>query len=259
MHPLELASLQLTVGELPSEAIPMLAANLLVENHDTPALREAAGVSPRDTDKCRSLFRQALTELGYQELSERDAWWELAKWRAAQIVRGELDPVEGCNQLAYINRQMRNVPDLDVFIGIESCWPDLGDNEEYKRQVITEATALLGVVRPRRWIKLFPRSLGPFFGEHRDVDGTELWWDVDQSELAISSDLLERIRLWAVKVEDDLDEHGFPRFRSTAEAQRFMAEGNMLVDEVQKALGPDWVVEEYLTFTHPGGKKWEDQ
>jgi hypothetical protein len=258
MDPLALLSLQLTAGEIRSEDLPMLAANLLVDGYDTPALREAAGVSSYDSDNARSTFRQALTELGLTELPESEAWWQLAKHTAQRIVDGELPARNGCEEMRRIDRII-HCRDLDWFVGIESAWEgDPGHADEYTRQTRGAATELLGLNRPRRWIRLFPRSHGPFFGEVKHVAGSDDWWDIDDHDVPITAELHRDIHAWASIVENDLDDNGRPVFATTADAERFVERGLALTREIQAQLGAEWVVEFYPPPTHPQGKRWED-
>jgi hypothetical protein len=258
MHPLALVSLQLTVGRLRSEELPMMAANMLVDGYDTPALREAAGVSSYDADKARTTFRQALTELGCEEHSEDESWWRLAKWTAQRIVDGDLSAWDGCTAMIAIGRNFW-CRDLDWFVGIESTWE--GDPEhaaDYTAQTLEAARELLGLEAPRRWVRLVPRSLGPFFAECRLVNRSSEWCDVDDADVPISLELHDRIRVWAEVVEDDLDDYGIPTFATTDAAEVFVDQGSGLKDAIQGELGSRWMVEFYPPPTHPGGRRWED-
>lgn len=49
---------------MPAEEMPMLAARMLAENHDTPALRLTAGLAADDGPRIiRCAFQQALAEM----------------------------------------------------------------------------------------------------------------------------------------------------------------------------------------------------
>jgi hypothetical protein len=59
------AAIQFWLDPIPPEEMPMLAAQMLAEGHDAPALRRAAGYSRRDDPRdIRQEFGQALEELG---------------------------------------------------------------------------------------------------------------------------------------------------------------------------------------------------
>jgi hypothetical protein len=59
------AGIRFWLDPIPPEEMPMLAARMLAEGHDTPALRRAAGCSRRDDPRdIRQEFGQALDELG---------------------------------------------------------------------------------------------------------------------------------------------------------------------------------------------------
>jgi len=59
------AAIRFWFDPIPPEEMPMLAAQMLAEGHDAPALRRAAGYSRRDDPRdIRQEFGQALEELG---------------------------------------------------------------------------------------------------------------------------------------------------------------------------------------------------
>jgi hypothetical protein len=59
------AAIRFWLDPIPPEEMPMLAARMLAEGGDTPALRRAAGYSRRDDPRdIREEFGQALDELG---------------------------------------------------------------------------------------------------------------------------------------------------------------------------------------------------
>jgi hypothetical protein len=84
------------VDRIPPEDMPMLAARMLADGHDTPALRQVAGLTRRDDPRdIRDEFQHALAELGVW-IPDRDAA-ELAAGisLARGLVSGEL-PIAEC-------------------------------------------------------------------------------------------------------------------------------------------------------------------
>lgn len=58
---------------LSPESLPMLAAQLLTDGYDTPALQESAGMSADDVVGVRLAFVEALRQLGVYIDSREDA------------------------------------------------------------------------------------------------------------------------------------------------------------------------------------------
>lgn len=82
-------------GQLMSEQLPMAAAELLVDGHDSPALCELAGCSGREPGRdLDELLRHSLAELGipYPEAAEAERW--LLRDLAARLHAGEITPLE---------------------------------------------------------------------------------------------------------------------------------------------------------------------
>ncbi|MEU9863679.1 hypothetical protein AB0D99_22670 [Streptomyces sp. NPDC047971] len=75
--------------------LPMLAAYALVDGHDSPALRELAGLPRRsDVAEVRELYVQALSELDVPLPDEETAGRRLLVSLAFGLVQGELSPKE---------------------------------------------------------------------------------------------------------------------------------------------------------------------
>jgi hypothetical protein len=85
MDPVELAALRLAIGEQASEQLPGIATDALVRGLDSPALREAAGTSPREVRDATDLFKAALAELEIDLPDEQEALWRLVRYTAMQI------------------------------------------------------------------------------------------------------------------------------------------------------------------------------
>jgi hypothetical protein len=72
-------------GQLRPEAVPMWAAQWLVEGLDTPALRELAGLNGRDPDEVREYLTVALEELAITTPTDKVAAAGLAFDRIASL------------------------------------------------------------------------------------------------------------------------------------------------------------------------------
>src|SRR4029078_1676242 len=96
---LELAALRLAVDEQPPEDLPVVAADALARGFDSPALREAAGISRRDIRDARDRFEDALAELGIAIPGRVDAVWQLVRRVAREIVDGDVSPYDGARAI----------------------------------------------------------------------------------------------------------------------------------------------------------------
>jgi hypothetical protein len=78
------AAIRFWLDPIPPEEMPMLAARMLAEGHDTPALRWAAGCSRRDGPRdIREEFGQALDELGaWRPDRAPPSWQPVFPWPA---------------------------------------------------------------------------------------------------------------------------------------------------------------------------------
>lgn len=77
------------------EDLPMIAAHALVDGHDSPALRELAGLPRRsDATEVRELYVQALSELDVPLPDEETAGRRLLVSLALSLVHGLLSPKE---------------------------------------------------------------------------------------------------------------------------------------------------------------------
>lgn len=77
------------------EDLPMLAAHALVDGHDSPALRELAGLPRRsDAAEVRELYVQALSELDVPLPDEETVGRLLLVSLAFGLAQGELSPRE---------------------------------------------------------------------------------------------------------------------------------------------------------------------
>ena len=197
-EPLELASWEMTLGELVLEELPNLGADALVRGLDSPSLRLLAGQTHYDSPlDSRDLFVAALDEMGIEELPEVDAAWRLIRLTAARIVAGTIDPLEGSD---YIWRRSLSVEpngDLRIFAGLASALDDDGADERLlAREIVAAAKEFLERTSPRRWLRL-----------RADVARAPLEWtdtnrqshpEVKPSALEISPDLAREVEAWNV-------------------------------------------------------------
>jgi hypothetical protein len=123
---LQVAEALYYLGHLPPERVGAVGAALLSDGHDTPAIRELAGVSGRATwRELGDLFDRVLGDLGRSPLTDRDAAYQLAKCAAHAITTGEVTPYEGAAQIAYACYHAAGQPeDLRGFYYWADEWED---------------------------------------------------------------------------------------------------------------------------------------
>jgi len=115
------AGVRFWLDPIPPEEMPMLAARMLAEGHDTPALRRAAGLGRRDDPRdIRQEFGQALDELGAW-LPDRAAAGLAAGISLARALLSSALTIAGCS------RRARDIWDLDhvIYPGLPDDLKDL--------------------------------------------------------------------------------------------------------------------------------------
>ncbi|MGW7198907.1 hypothetical protein [Streptomyces chryseus] len=101
MDRLQHSAWQYVAGVLPPEKLPMLAAHALVDGHDSPSLRELAGLPRRsDAAEIRELYVHALKELGVPLPDEETAGRRLLVNLALGLTGGALSPTEVADGLS---------------------------------------------------------------------------------------------------------------------------------------------------------------
>lgn len=75
-------------GVLRTDETPMLAAHWLVE-HDSPSLRELAGLSGSEGWLIDRLWPAVLSDLGVEKQSDNEAWYQLAAYETAALRNGQ--------------------------------------------------------------------------------------------------------------------------------------------------------------------------
>ena len=83
---------------LPSEEIPKVATEALVEGFDTPSLRIIAGISNPVLSEIKPIFEKALQELQIAKSSREEAALILSRHYAQQIINGIITPYEGASE-----------------------------------------------------------------------------------------------------------------------------------------------------------------
>ena len=232
----------IALGWQPSEDLPEVATEALVDGYDSPALRHAAGIRRQDVVEARDVFLVALDELGIAIPSEEEACWEHAREVAHAIVNGHISPRQGASELWQLWHRMEREGDLRIFVGLASEWDDHPKlRTKYEVDIIAEARALLSRSEPRTWIQLRVRHECP----------PVVWWpggefkSVDASALPISNRLRSDVERWS----DDYgtlsrpDNPGPGHFETVADAVAFAARGRDLQVRLQEELGDGWVVE----------------
>ncbi|MFE4957634.1 hypothetical protein ACFRCW_27055 [Streptomyces sp. NPDC056653] len=101
MDRLQDSAWQYVAEVLHAEDLPMVAAHALVDGHDSPALRELAGLSRRgDAAEVRELYVQALDELDVHLPDEETAGRRLLVSLAFGLAQGEPSPKDVADRLS---------------------------------------------------------------------------------------------------------------------------------------------------------------
>lgn len=84
-----------SLGKLATEDLPKAATQALVADLDSPSLRILAGTTSKNAFELEDLLERSLDELGLARSTREQALRAMARYRAEQIVRGEIDPARG--------------------------------------------------------------------------------------------------------------------------------------------------------------------
>jgi ribonuclease D len=84
-----------TLGKLLTEDLPEAGTQALVEGKDSPSLRQLAGSTSTNAFELEELLQRSLEELGLPPATKQEALRAMARYRAEQIVRGEIEPARG--------------------------------------------------------------------------------------------------------------------------------------------------------------------
>jgi hypothetical protein len=96
-------------NRLPRERVPELATELLLEGHDTPSLRVAAGLLASELDEAHELFGRVLAELGYErQRDRRDRGEALARQYARRGLDGRMSLVDAIGGIYELSRNFEH-------------------------------------------------------------------------------------------------------------------------------------------------------
>jgi hypothetical protein len=143
-HSLELVACKEVLGLLRPEHLPVVAAQALHEGHDSPLLRKLAGLSD-GASEARALFHRCLAELNVKTPTKRDAVVLLAREIALSIIRGDVDPYKGAQEVWQLTLLAdEGVPELDSFVYAASEWNERpADHDVFEEGVVAAAGELV--------------------------------------------------------------------------------------------------------------------
>lgn len=99
------------LSEVEASELVKWAALELERGHDTPALRKLAAESgSQSSERAESLFRESISELGWEVPGKKASLKRYSQSILQSIVDGDIEPYDGCSQL-YINSIFLKHPD----------------------------------------------------------------------------------------------------------------------------------------------------
>ena len=125
--------------------LPIVAADVLEDDHDSPSLRQLAGLFGADSDEIRRLFHKSLDELSVPIPSPIEAGCSFARRIASDIVQGIVAPYDGARQIwTKIYIRFPQLIELRPFVGFASEYEDDEiHREDYSKLIIEESKRLL--------------------------------------------------------------------------------------------------------------------
>ncbi len=133
------------VGKLATEELPEAATQALVVGLDSPSLRVLAGTTSKNAFELEDLLQRSLDELGLPRATEEEALRAMARYRAEQIVRGEIPPARGAGLIWRLF--MHSYPaDIVQFLQLEEMHDDpyyAKKREQVAAEIIEEARRYL--------------------------------------------------------------------------------------------------------------------
>ncbi len=109
MNP-QIEALEVRVGVRPKTDLPRIAANAVADGNSGSALRELAGLVGLPADERAAaigrLGKDALRDLGVQDLAREEGAEQLVRRYAGQIVDGGLAPVDGAARIVAVVVEM---------------------------------------------------------------------------------------------------------------------------------------------------------
>jgi hypothetical protein len=107
-----------TLGLIPVDDLPNLAADAIAQGFESKALIQLAGVAPVEAQEASSLFQKALWQLGLGTMLKTDALKHYAKEVSNRILNSEVTPLEGAKDIwrVALTTRITGFHDLDPFI-----------------------------------------------------------------------------------------------------------------------------------------------
>jgi len=141
----ELVQAMWTLERFPSELLPDVAAEAMVEGYDGPAVLALVSFHPPRLDGIDRAMEAAMREMGRPPVPQAKAAWLVARHLAKLVVTGKLDARDWCQEMGDYWWNARNAPegsDLGKLQGLELSYDeDLADREVTYRDMTEEARA----------------------------------------------------------------------------------------------------------------------
>jgi hypothetical protein len=133
------------VGLIPPEQYSEIAADLLVDGYDSPALRELAGYPRNDPQGTHDLWIQVRDELGKPFEDDGLARHMLVRRWLQQIVDGILDPYVGDDLILGLAWFALGQPAvLNPLVAGRDYWEELPDRRDMiQRELLNDARIIL--------------------------------------------------------------------------------------------------------------------
>jgi hypothetical protein len=119
------------------------AALELERGHDTPALRKLAAESGENLAAAESLFRNCISELGWEIPTKKHSLKEHSRSTLQSIVDESIEPYDGCSHLYIISIFLKHPDYLYNWNGLFWAREDL-EVEELNELILEEARIELG-------------------------------------------------------------------------------------------------------------------
>jgi hypothetical protein len=126
---IEVAQALHTIDRLPGEELPDLAAHLLAQEVDTPAVRELAGLHRPTVRDAGHLFNRILADLDRPSMSVANAAAVIARYLARRAISGEMSPREIAYQAASLYESAGYPHELTEFVGYSDWYGYASPNE----------------------------------------------------------------------------------------------------------------------------------
>jgi hypothetical protein len=132
------------LGRINPEDMSDVATHLLGAGYDGPHLRALAGRHSLLREADAELVDAALEEIGAGPVDNVSAAWTVVRSIARSILRDEVAPHEGAQDIGSIARMSPELQSLNVFAGLASEWEDdLVHRSDYEEDIRDEAKDLV--------------------------------------------------------------------------------------------------------------------